>query len=383
MISQNKAFMQPKRVVVPLYTQNKLEILVADNMDVTIGQPLLTNAQTMIYSPVSGTVINLLRIRDKENDFSFHVVIENDLQNRLYPSFQKLSKELLITQYFKSVHRLENLLYVKDHKIVINTLFVNEPFVSLDAKFFEEESDMIYYALKELHEIWAFQEIVLIVKEETQSYFEKMHDLPIKFNVVRPEKRKAYAYEIVNEVFDEALIRDKTYQYLTHDSLLKIYDMLMEHRPMIFTYVVVSGDAVNQQARYKVRVGTPFTSIMRISQGYATDKPKTLTLNALLENINLMHEEFSITHDVYSLHVQEHREHEFYECISCGRCNQHCPVGIFPSKIMHYAHKKLYFDFMQSYRCIECGLCSYYCPSKINVMAFVKEAKEHIRRKKL
>lgn len=383
MISQNKTFMQPKRVIVPLYTQNKLEILIDENSDVSIGQPLMTTAQAIVYSPVSGKVQKVLKNRDKDNDLSFHAVIENDHKNTVHPSISKLTTEALIIRYFQGVHRLESLLYTSDFPIIINTVFTNEPFVSLDPKFMEENSEILHKTLSQLHTLFPFKEILILTKEETAHYFKDFVDLPTKVEIVEPEKQKDYAYKRVNSYFNEALVKKRPYQYLTMDSILKLHDMITEHRPFIFTYVVISGDAVKQQARYKIRIGTPYSSLKRIFQGYTTEKPMTMTLNALLENISIMHESYSITHDIYSIHIQEHREYEQYDCISCGRCNSHCPVGIFPSKIMHYANQNIYLESMQSHKCIDCGLCSYVCPSKINVMAFVKDAKERIRRKKL
>ena len=68
-------------------------------------------------------------------------------------------------------------------------------------------------------------------------------------------------------------------------------------------------------------------------------------------------------------------------CVSCGSCEEVCPVGIMP----HLIHKCLYQDQLESAEearidlCIGCGLCSYVCPSKIDLRRQFLDAQEKIR----
>ncbi len=68
-------------------------------------------------------------------------------------------------------------------------------------------------------------------------------------------------------------------------------------------------------------------------------------------------------------------------CLSCGFCEEVCPVGIMP----HLIHKYLYRDMLEEAEeartdlCVGCGLCSYVCPSKIDLRQEFIDAQEKIR----
>lgn len=69
-------------------------------------------------------------------------------------------------------------------------------------------------------------------------------------------------------------------------------------------------------------------------------------------------------------------------CVTCGFCEEVCPVGIMP----HLIHKYLYQELLEEAEdarvdlCIGCGLCSYVCPSKIDLRQELVDAQEKIRR---
>lgn len=72
---------------------------------------------------------------------------------------------------------------------------------------------------------------------------------------------------------------------------------------------------------------------------------------------------------------------EVRPCLSCGFCEEVCPVGIMP----HLIHKYLYQDQLEAADdaradlCVACGLCSYVCPSKIDLRQELIDAQEKIR----
>lgn len=67
-------------------------------------------------------------------------------------------------------------------------------------------------------------------------------------------------------------------------------------------------------------------------------------------------------------------------CISCGFCEEVCPMGLLP----HLMHKYLYRDLLEEAgrvgveSCISCGLCSYACPAKIDLQTQFHEARRLI-----
>lgn len=383
MISTAKNYTQSKTIAIPLFTLNKIEVIAEVGQDVMIGTPLLSHSQRSIYSTVSGTISNIIKMRDIEGEQCYHVLIQNDTKNTVEPSIQALSLEELIYRYYTKTTDLESFVFRKQQPIIINTLFIHEPFISLDPKFLTESIDRINEVLTTLNQQWEFSKIYFLVEEGCSIELTTIPQDRVETLIVKPEKDVDYAYKAINKIFKEALIRQHDYQYLNIESIYRLHELITYHRPAVFTRLALSGDAIKQPMLLSVRIGTLFEEIKRIFQGYATTSPITMTVNGLLRNVNVYHDEFAIANSIIALHVQEHREREVYDCISCGRCNDICPVGIFPSKIMHSHKQGIRLDSMRSNLCIECGLCSYTCPSKINVMQYVKDVKAAIRRRKL
>ena len=56
-------------------------------------------------------------------------------------------------------------------------------------------------------------------------------------------------------------------------------------------------------------------------------------------------------------------------CVSCGWCNETCPTGLEPIRLVYRCQEqvndKALIDSLRS--CIDCGLCSYVCPSAIPI----------------
>jgi len=69
-------------------------------------------------------------------------------------------------------------------------------------------------------------------------------------------------------------------------------------------------------------------------------------------------------------------------CVSCGYCQDVCPVGIIPHLLYKYCSRGLLVDYLVELRifnCIGCNLCSYVCPSKIAVGKHIREGQAQLR----
>jgi Na(+)-translocating NADH:ubiquinone oxidoreductase A subunit len=71
---------------------------------------------------------------------------------------------------------------------------------------------------------------------------------------------------------------------------------------------------------------------------------------------------------------------EVRPCVSCGYCEEVCPVGIMP----YYLHRLLYQDELEQVekaqidKCTSCGICTYVCPSKIELSQQFKDGRKLI-----
>lgn len=69
-------------------------------------------------------------------------------------------------------------------------------------------------------------------------------------------------------------------------------------------------------------------------------------------------------------------------CISCGFCQDVCPVGIMPNLLHKYVDRNIIEETLVNYKifnCIDCNLCTYVCTSKIGVASLIAQGKEKLR----
>ena len=68
-------------------------------------------------------------------------------------------------------------------------------------------------------------------------------------------------------------------------------------------------------------------------------------------------------------------------CIRCGRCVGNCPMHLMPAYIAQFVMR----DDMKNAEkygamsCVECGSCSYNCPGKVEIVQYIRVAKNYIR----
>jgi len=64
--------------------------------------------------------------------------------------------------------------------------------------------------------------------------------------------------------------------------------------------------------------------------------------------------------------AKEGKHLEERSCFRCGKCVEHCPMGLMPLELNKYAiHNNIErFNDFNGMDCIECACCSYICPAK-------------------
>ena len=135
------------------------------------------------------------------------------------------------------------------------------------------------------------------------------------------------------------------------ETIIHIYDAVVNGRPCIDRVVTVSGDGIAEPGNFKVPLGINQQELIR-AMGFAMftlDVPVTKTSSSIL----------CLTKDEVAMY-------EPSACINCGRCIDACPSRLIPSRLADYAerHDEAAFEKEFGVECMECGSCSYVCPAK-------------------
>jgi len=69
-----------------------------------------------------------------------------------------------------------------------------------------------------------------------------------------------------------------------------------------------------------------------------------------------------------------------FSCIRCGRCVEHCPMGLTPTQLMKYVKYEQLSEAENwgALDCVECGSCQYSCPAKIPLVHWIRLGKNQI-----
>ena len=62
-------------------------------------------------------------------------------------------------------------------------------------------------------------------------------------------------------------------------------------------------------------------------------------------------------------------------------CVSHCPMHLMPNYLVQYAKSRNYEQAqkMNVMSCVECGTCSYNCPAGVEIVQYIRVAKNAIR----
>lgn len=173
------------------------------------------------------------------------------------------------------------------------------------------------------------------------------------------------------------------------DTIVSIYNAVMEKKPLTRRIVTVTGDAVKNPRNYIVYVGTPYTELVDAVGGFVSEPEKIISggpmMGFAMYSLNV-----PVTKNTSSLLAFTHdtvKDNEESACIRCGRCGDVCPENLLPAKLTTLARRGAMDDFVKNFgmECVECGCCSYICPAKRQLTQSIKAMRKMVmaeRRKK-
>jgi Na(+)-translocating NADH:ubiquinone oxidoreductase A subunit len=195
-----------------------------------------------------------------------------------------------------------------------------------------------------------------------------------------------------------------------------VHDAVVRGKPLIDRIVALSGPGFKDNFHVRVRIGTSIATVLkgRLRQ----QEQLRIVHNSLLAGETVSDSSLPVGQDCASLIALVEREtgeifpfsmpgfkkdsysRTFFSslflfpkvcdsnvhgeeraCISCGFCEDVCPVGILPHLLHRYVKKDIISETLgsfQIFRCIDCNLCTYVCTSKIEVAGLIKEGKERL-----
>jgi hypothetical protein len=152
------------------------------------------------------------------------------------------------------------------------------------------------------------------------------------------------------------------------DTVISIYNAVVESTPLIRRIVTITGDAITTPQNFKVRTGMNYQELIEAAGGFKKEPRKVLSGGPMMGqalftlDIPVTKASSSITTFVND-EVEDNPE---TPCIKCGRCVDACPSFLVPVLMMEkaLADDTEGFEKLNGMECVECGSCAYVCPAK-------------------
>jgi len=156
-------------------------------------------------------------------------------------------------------------------------------------------------------------------------------------------------------------------------------------KPLYERVVTVSGQSVREPANWLVRMGTPFTDIIRQSGGLTPDAA-VLIMGGPMMGVAQWTTDVPVvkgTCGIIALPECAPAEVKPRACLHCGLCLRVCPMGLSPAFIRQAAEKGRW-NLAGQYGvndCMECGACAYVCTTSKNQIQLYKRAKLELKKR--
>lgn len=316
-----------------------------------------------LYSPISGNVLNIKKLEDNKK----YIVIENDFKekynakNSIRKNLNKLSNEELlglIKEYDISIYNKFNKNY---KKLIINGI-EEQLYIGNNMFILKNYCKKFLDLIDDLMEIFKFDDSFILLKDIDYISINCLNNIlgmypNIKIKLL-PDKYLISRKELLNKQLN---FKDD-FLYLDFEELFGLYNYLVRKKIKEEKFITVSGNAINNPQVIKCKIGTPLKNIIEEILDFNSNE-YLIVLNSLIcgREIN---ENVIINENVKAIFFMKKVMRNEEKCISCGKCNEVCPVKINVYNLINNLN-------CDKSKCIDCGLCTYICPSYINIKKYL------------
>ncbi|MFY9114969.1 MAG: electron transport complex subunit RsxC [Dethiobacteria bacterium] len=172
---------------------------------------------------------------------------------------------------------------------------------------------------------------------------------------------------------------------------IAVYEAVRFEKPLYERVLTVSGDGIVKPGNIKARIGTYIGHIIEQCGGLKVDGKTEATAKVIMGGpmTGWAQSRLDIpiikgTSGILVFSAEMFTDPQHLSCVRCGRCVDHCPMGLYPNYIGTYAETGRYDSAVEwgAMDCFECGVCVYVCPSNRPIVQFVRQTKQHMAAKR-
>lgn len=164
------------------------------------------------------------------------------------------------------------------------------------------------------------------------------------------------------------------------DTVIAIYNAVINGKPLMHRIVTVTGDAIAEPCNFKVRIGTNYHELVEEAGGFKEEPVKIISGGPMM-GFGIFDLDVPTTKTSSALLCMTRDDVSAMEpspCINCGKCVEVCPGRVVPKLLAdcaeHYDEEA--FVKNNGMECCECGCCSYICPAKRPLTQVIKSMRK-------
>lgn len=417
-LSRGRAIVElppPEVAVIPIkqHLGAPAKVLVNRGDQVKVGQ-LIAQAEgfvsSNIHSSVSGKVLKVDQFMDSSGyrKMAVQIQVEGDkwmetidrsddlVRNSVLPS-EDIRKKMLEA----GIVGLGGATFPSHVKLMVpkgktaEYLIINgvecEPYLTADHALMMEHTEEVFSGILLLMKGLGVEKGIIGIENNKPDAIEKMKQMAQGSNVTVQGLKVQYPQGGEKQLVQALLKREVPSGGLPIDvgvvvfnvgTAMAAYEAVMKNRPLIDRVVTVTGKSLEEPSNFRVRIGTPVSTLIEKAGGLPDDTAKVINggpmMGKALPTIDIPIVKGSS--GILLVNSSEARRKEVKPCIRCSKCVTVCPMGLEPYLLMTLSEKSL-FERMEPEKvmdCIECGSCSYTCPSSRPLLDYIKLGKVEV-----
>ena len=412
---QSRYFFPPKGATMVYPMQQHLgapcEPIVKIGQKVDVGEKLGDSdkyVSSPVFAAVSGTVTDIREVLTSTGRFSNAVIIENDGEYRDLSSINKPVD-------FKSISKDEILRHVRETGIVglggagfpthvklnpppdkpIDTVIINaaecEPYLTNDHRVLLEESEKVFLGLEVLLHLFPEARGIIAIENNKQDAIDKLTEMcknprvtvkPMQTKYPQGAEKQIIVALLGREVPSGGLPMDVGCIVQNIDTIIALHRAFYRGRPLMRKIVTVAGGAVKKPGNYKVRLGMLYKDMIEAIGGLNSTPYKIVMGGPMMgiAHYNLNIPVIKTSSAVLLFTEEECKSEEERDCFRCGKCVDHCPMGLVPLDLDQFARHRHHdkFEKFSGIDCMECSCCSYSCPAKRHLAQSISFARREL-----
>lgn len=274
----------------------------------------------------------------------------------------------------------------------IDTIIINgcecEPILTADYRLMLEYPDGILKGAELIKKTTGASQILIGIEDNKKDAFELLREKTKEYSSEVSILRTKYPQGAEKNLIYALLGREVPRGGLPFDvgvivqnvgTAKAVWDAAKEGKPLYERGLTVSGTGIKEPKNLLVRIGTSFQKVIDYCGGFEEDA-NILVMGGPMMGIAQWTPDVPVIKGTSGILAWNTPPAAEAPCIRCGRCVNHCPMGLVPTQLMKYArHDHLEeAEDLGALDCVECGSCQYTCPAKIPLVHWIRFGKNKI-----